>query len=137
MRQESVVFTQNRADNVVKAIEEALTSFTGTEINASVQASFEFEADGSLFVDIEQDEAQIFVSSLRKRLLELVESQEFFKEGSEFADFIVGSTYALLLSISGRTDSATFTLDNAKRAAKVEHHMKPVRDRVHALLRVQ
>ena len=136
MRQESILFTEARANNVIGAVEEAITSFTGIAITSSVSVGVEYEPDGSLFIDLEYGEAQNFVDTLRKKLFELVESKKFYKESAEFADRIVGSTYALLLSISGRSDTTSFTLDNASKAAKVERHMQPVRKRIHELLRV-
>lgn len=136
MRQESILFTETRANNVIKAVEEAITSFTGTAVTSSVSVGVEHEPNGPLFIDIEFGEAQNFVDTLRKKLFELVKSKQLYKESAEFADRIIGSTYALLLSISGRSGTTAFTLDNAEKAARVERHMQPVRKRIHELLRV-
>ena len=136
MHQETIMFTENRAKNIMAAVEEAITSFTGKPITSQLSVDVEFGSDG-LFIDFAVDDAQDFVDTLHKRLRELVKSQGFYKEGATLADLIVGSMYALLLSLGGsRSDTTSFTFDNAERAAKVERHMQPVRKRIHECLRV-
>ena len=136
MHERSILFTETRAQNIITAVEEAITSFTGKPTTGQLSVGIMCESNGSLFIDIEQDDANEFVGTLRKKLSELVQSGEFYKEGSILADTIVGSTYAVLLSLSGnRSDTTSFTLDRAGRAARVERHMQPVRKRIHELLK--